>query len=261
LVLTIACYLFVCLNISGKNRECVNSPGSIIFRNIIDSYAEQYADAVSKVDKMAITKMIYLKVSETSRFLKFDETEKVWVEISSVAARDKVSHALRFASRETRMARQAHSTRSRPRSSDSSLQSETRDFGGSETTSLTGQFVSFSEPSSLCNIAEPSALPMDQLFVNECSEINQIQMFDTTVRDTLLLLQEAESLMANARNSGEGLPYIGLESDQKHELHPDSNIRGMKSGDLLSLVTEPIGEWQDARIARLREGEGDRIIS
>jgi hypothetical protein len=46
---------------------------------------------------MAITKEIVAKLSKTSRFLKYDDNEQVWKTISALAARDKVSHALRFA--------------------------------------------------------------------------------------------------------------------------------------------------------------------
>jgi hypothetical protein len=253
-VLALTCDLFLLCTISGKSRECVNSPGSIRFRNIIDSYVEQYADAVSKVDKMAITKVIYLKVSETSRFLKFDDKEKAWVEISSMAARDKVSHALRFASRETRRARQTHPTRSSSRSSESSVDSDTQDNGSSETTSLAGHFVHSSRLRP-CNFAESLPLPIDPVS-NECSEINQIPTCDTTVRDTLLLIQETQALMAAARNNNEGWQYSGRRSDAKKELQPDANIRGLKGGDLMSLMRDPIGEWQDDA-----EGRGsDRLL-
>jgi hypothetical protein len=250
--LALTCDPFLCCSISGKSRECVNSPGSIRFRDIIDSYAEQYARAVSKADKMAITKMIYFKVSETSRFLKFDDNEKAWVEINSMAARDKVSHALRFASRETRRASHAHPTRRSSRSSDTSMDSDIQDGGSSETTSLTGHFVSSSRHLP-CSIAEPSPLAIYHV-LNECSEINQIPTCDTTVRDTLILLQRAQVLMATARNSHERGQHSGPKADQNNEV---------KSGDMMSLMSEPIGEWQDdaeaRRSARLPEGGGEQI--
>ena len=72
--------------------------GSVRFRKIIDLYRERYcSDETSKQERMNITKEIVARVSESSRFLKYDTKQKVWRTISALAARDKVSHALRFA--------------------------------------------------------------------------------------------------------------------------------------------------------------------
>ena len=76
----------------GKNKDCVNFPGSVRFREIVDAYAHRYATASSKFEKMVITKTIYDKVIRTSRFLKYNEKEEVWEEISMMAARDKIGH-------------------------------------------------------------------------------------------------------------------------------------------------------------------------
>lgn len=83
----------------GKDKNCVHAPGSIRFRKIIESYRSRYANCLTKFDKMLITKEIYETLSETSRFLKYNAKEKVWEEISPMAARDKCGHALRFANR------------------------------------------------------------------------------------------------------------------------------------------------------------------
>ncbi|CAB9529166.1 expressed unknown protein [Seminavis robusta] len=83
----------------GKDKHCVHAPGSIRFRSIIESYRERYASSLTKFDKMTITKEIYETLRQTSRFLKFNPKEKVWEEISPMAARDKCGHALRFANR------------------------------------------------------------------------------------------------------------------------------------------------------------------
>lgn len=46
---------------------------------------------------MTVTKSLYEYLKTTSRFLKFNDKTKSWEEITSLAARDKVGHALRFA--------------------------------------------------------------------------------------------------------------------------------------------------------------------
>lgn len=72
--------------------------GSVRFRKIIDLYRERYcSDETNKQERMNITKEIVARVSESSRFLKYDTKQKIWRTISALAARDKVSHALRFA--------------------------------------------------------------------------------------------------------------------------------------------------------------------
>jgi hypothetical protein len=48
-----------------------------------------------------ITKEIYDVLSQNSRFLKMNEQERVWEEITPLQARDKIGHALRFANSHT----------------------------------------------------------------------------------------------------------------------------------------------------------------
>lgn len=85
----------------GKEKHCVSHPGSLNFRAVIDKYASKYQEAVTKQEKMNVTKEIYdLLGSQNSRFLKFNASAKGWEQLSSLLARDKISHALRFANRE-----------------------------------------------------------------------------------------------------------------------------------------------------------------
>lgn len=82
----------------GKDKRAVCHEGSVRFRQTIDLYRERYCDdSTSKHERMNITKEIVAKVSESSRFLKYDSKQKIWRTISALAARDKISHALRFA--------------------------------------------------------------------------------------------------------------------------------------------------------------------
>jgi hypothetical protein len=52
-------------------------------------------------DPKQITKEIYDVLSQNSRFLKLNDQEKVWEEITPLQARDKIGHALRFANHHT----------------------------------------------------------------------------------------------------------------------------------------------------------------
>ena len=87
----------------GKERTCVNHQGSRKFRAYIDEHAPQYVEAITKQEKMAVTKALYDRIGAANgRFLKYNVKAKGWVELSSLLARDKISHALRFANRDTK---------------------------------------------------------------------------------------------------------------------------------------------------------------
>ena len=85
----------------GKEKHCVSHQGSLDFRVVIDQYASKYAEAITKQEKMNVTKEIYdMLGAKNARFLKMNQKTKAWEELSSLLARDKISHALRFANRE-----------------------------------------------------------------------------------------------------------------------------------------------------------------
>ncbi|KAL3931112.1 MAG: hypothetical protein SGBAC_011454 [Bacillariaceae sp.] len=78
----------------GQSRTCANHSGNRRFQSVLDSYAAKYEASKSKQEKMTLTKEIVGCIGASGgRFLKFKKNE--WVEIANVAARDKVSHALR----------------------------------------------------------------------------------------------------------------------------------------------------------------------
>lgn len=78
----------------GQSRVCASHPGNRIFQNVLDDFAYQYDCATSKQEKMKMTKAVVSIIhSSGGRFLKYNDG--MWEEISIVAARDKVSHALR----------------------------------------------------------------------------------------------------------------------------------------------------------------------
>lgn len=84
----------------GKDTTFGRHPGNRLFREQILAALPTFMRATSKPEKMKITKSIleYMK-HKGSRFLKLRNNGS-WVEIDRQAARDKVSHALRFAARQ-----------------------------------------------------------------------------------------------------------------------------------------------------------------
>jgi len=91
--------------ICGKSRT--SHPGNQQFTNIIELHREKYHVATEKRYRMDITKEIYSSFGRSSsRFLRFrtnrssnKDDKQYWEELTEVEARDKISHALRFANR------------------------------------------------------------------------------------------------------------------------------------------------------------------
>lgn len=85
----------------GKDKTYGIHPGNQKFRAMIDSFAEVYKGNHSKQDKMKITRTIVtaMKQRYNTRFIKRVKLNEIdmWEQISDAIARDKVSHALRFA--------------------------------------------------------------------------------------------------------------------------------------------------------------------
>lgn len=80
----------------GKTKFIINHPGTIRYNKIVDSFTQRYIQAETKFDKMGVTKSLHDYLKTTSRFLK-QNSEGQWEEITPLAARDKIGHALRFA--------------------------------------------------------------------------------------------------------------------------------------------------------------------
>ena len=86
----------------GKVKTYERHPGNQNFRVTISKWASRYTSAQTKSQKMKITAglVVYMQTNFNSRFLKKSTTnsgQEIWEEIPDKAARDKVSHALRFA--------------------------------------------------------------------------------------------------------------------------------------------------------------------
>merc|ERR1712157_251036 len=77
----------------GQSRVCASHGGNKRFSAVLDQFADRYDAATSKQEKMTMTKEIVAILKTRGRFLKCKDG--MWEEISTVAARDKVSHALR----------------------------------------------------------------------------------------------------------------------------------------------------------------------
>lgn len=84
----------------GKNKAFGHHVGNQLFRELVHSYKDVYMRSCSKNAKMMLTKEIctVIKRKYGSRFVRIGKNGE-WEEISEQLARDKVSHALRFAAK------------------------------------------------------------------------------------------------------------------------------------------------------------------
>jgi hypothetical protein len=122
-----------------------------------------YCAAPSKQEKMVITKEIvtFMQSEYGSRFLKMEGGN--WVEINNQAARDKVSHALRFAARnlkksESKTAASVASSKSSTTTRRSKKRKTRKTQDGDESVSST------SEPSASSESDDEAPIPLSQIF-------------------------------------------------------------------------------------------------
>jgi len=91
----------------GQSRVCASHPGNRTFQSVLGDFAHKYDAATSKQEKMQMTKAVVTIIHDSGgRFLK--HKNDMWEEISIIAARDKVSHALRTKVASWKRQRQQH---------------------------------------------------------------------------------------------------------------------------------------------------------
>ena len=88
--------------ICSQDRTYVKHPGNILFRELIESHLAAYMNATTKQQKMCMTRGIVhqLQSEYGSKFLR--PKRQAWQVISESMARDKISHAMRFAAKTKR---------------------------------------------------------------------------------------------------------------------------------------------------------------
>jgi hypothetical protein len=87
----------------GRGKKHTGHPGNERLQDSLDLNSVRYNATSSRHEKTAITQEIVQSIQTAGdpprRFLKFDKSANGWVEIDDAAARLKVSHAIRYASR------------------------------------------------------------------------------------------------------------------------------------------------------------------
>lgn len=75
-------------------------PGSLYFKEIIAAYRDTYRAALTRGDKISVTKHCMDYLSQRCNFLKLNAGTRQWEPLDAVSIRDKIGHALRFAARQ-----------------------------------------------------------------------------------------------------------------------------------------------------------------
>lgn len=82
--------------ISGRGRGVWTHQGNIILKSVIKSHCEKYDKAANKSEKIKITNEVYeIMVSRGARYIRQEDEEGRWVELTKEEAREKTAKALR----------------------------------------------------------------------------------------------------------------------------------------------------------------------
>jgi hypothetical protein len=80
----------------GRGKANEKFHGNIVFMTVIRSSLKAYTDAGSRIEKSAVVTSVVSNLFDAGmRFLKYDGRHNQFMELSSVCAHDKVSHAIR----------------------------------------------------------------------------------------------------------------------------------------------------------------------
>lgn len=214
----------------GKDKNFKKHPGNKAFSNMIDIMVIPYQQASTKQEKMRFTREIVLEMKKqfNSRFLKKEivDGKEVWNEIPDQLARDKVSHAIRFAA--------ANPRRSSNELSESPVPS-------TDTEKSIGNFSSNKNEGFDCK--NPGAFEM------------------TRTHDTALgaLVQKQQMIMTNSEISGMG-EQVHDPNFSRYEDHLDS----VRSEDIREFLIEPFGvrhDSKDLEFNSLRTEDLDAIMA
>jgi len=120
----------------GKETAARKHKGSLYFKAFVQSYVERYTEAKGKHKRGAITQEMYERITQANiRFLRFNPDKNGWEEMTSTAARDKITHALKYAQKKQQ--RKSKTNIPERQDSDSSRRSESTALSATSGTSAT----------------------------------------------------------------------------------------------------------------------------
>jgi len=80
----------------GRDKHSTDHRGNRRFRAIVQLHSARYQSARRRIEKTEIAREVVATIDEEGgRFIRFDDDLDCWVQLDSVEAHEKVSHALR----------------------------------------------------------------------------------------------------------------------------------------------------------------------
>lgn len=226
----------------GKDRTSLQARGSQLFRTIIDSYVAKYNSCACKYDKMSITREIYEVVTQThmARFLKYNDSEECWNELTPMQARDKVGHALRFASKK-------RTTRKHKRAASFSSTSSTETGSSTSSDGASPHAPMKRQKAESCCVASSESTEAEAPMPSLPALPFQAPLFQSVEDSTLMDQVYSQLNNGNALDVDPTLDDEMLQLLQTIDLEPTfipSSCANSGSEDvLLDLLNSPIIDW------------------
>lgn len=233
----------------GKSKECIHHPGSKNFRSIIESYSAKYQQAMTKFEKMTITREIYEMIIEKSRFLKLNEETQTWEEISSESARDKIGHSLRFSGRANK--RKAKTTKGHRRthssSSESSNGTDSTCSSGYSQDSVLGLFqqAQYFDVTPLQPQSSSAPFPSLNGFLEDSENCSSFEFENESIDYLLHLLEEDEPLEDDPLNEVmiADIVKVVQHLDFSSEPLQERELPVSVDEDISYLLSDPVGDF------------------
>jgi hypothetical protein len=228
----------------GKDKTYARHEGNKRFSRIIRDYVEPYTAATTKQEKMQFTKQIVLNLQTkgSARFLKMVGEE--WQEISSQNARDKTSHALRFAAAQ----HSRSNSNSNSNCSSKSRKSSHRRNISADSYSGSSQFSSCSSSvSSYQEGVQQEATVVNSLFDRQQHILTRLRTdfeCDDEVRAITARTASTRVTVATAVAATAAATAAAAPAEQEEQ---EEEFNTLRSEDLARLLNEPLveGEWEN----------------
>ena len=240
----------------SKDKSVAKHPGNLVFRERIEQVTAQYSAATSKQEKMRITRDIvtFMQLQHGSRFLKQNGSD--WAEITDQMARDKVSHALRFAAKNlartttttttttttattTKKQRQGKKMRKRSMSSQSTASTVSTKSDLSTDVSVYAE-----EPTVEYATVTPEQLPKTIVNVEEEEEEEE---YDRDVPVASIFMRQQSLLATMQKTAGGYMDFAEFQAKSLLPLQQSPEFTTLRAEDLNDLLRDPmfnsIEEW------------------
>lgn len=247
----------------SKDKSVAKHPGNIAFRERIEEVTAVYSKTTNKQEKMKMTRDIvsYMQLKHASRFLK--KEGNAWVEINNQTARDKVSHALRFAAKQLKQTSGASSAAVASTAA-GTKKAQKEKHGRKRSMCSLSSTESSQDSANTCHSGQSSVVSGDEEPLFSIMPVNDDDFADVEVPVASIFMRQQNILTDMKRKSEEGyldfhdfhsMSLLRHEGDSQMMMMlpqlPQPEFNTLRSEDLNELMREPMfashdgmdGEW------------------